>query len=321
MANADQILSLIRSHIEKDENQFLKIALQISAVEAKAGHAVLARSIQDLVNQKKSFRLASLPKQPFTQAVSSEFLLPIYEDSTLSDLILESSSLEQIKRIIIEFKRRTQLRQHNLDNRKRILLYGPSGTGKTMTASVISNEIGLNLYLVRSEKLITKFMGETSQNLAQVFDFITNVPAIYLFDEFDTLGTQRGNDNEVGEQRRILNTFLQLLDRGAEESIVLAATNNIDAIDKALFRRFDDVIRYQLPTLNEIKKYLKEQFCQYKNLSIHKIARLLEDMSFGEIKIVCSEVLKESILYDAEITEDAIKKVISQRIFAYKNIG
>lgn len=320
MANADQILSLIRSHIEKDENQFLKIALQISAVEAKAGHAVLARSIQDLVNQKKSFRLTALPKS-LTHAVSSEFLLPIYDDSTLPDLILEPSSLEQIKRVIIEFKRRIQLRQHNLDNRKRILLYGPSGTGKTMTASVIANEIGLNLYLVRSEKLITKFMGETSQNLAQVFDFITNVPAIYLFDEFDTLGTQRGNENEVGEQRRILNTFLQLLDRGAEESIVLAATNNIDAIDKALFRRFDDVIKYQLPTIAEIKEYLKEQFCRYKNLSISKIAKLFVDMSFGEIKIVCSEVLKESILYDAEITEESIKKVISQRIFAYKNIG
>lgn len=320
MANADQILSLIRSHIDKDDNLFIKIALQISAVEAKAGHAVLARSIQEIVNKKNSFRLASLQKT-FSQNITSDFLLPIYENVALSDLILEPSSLEQIQRIIIEFKKRIQLRQHNLDNRKRILLYGPSGTGKTMTASVIANEVGLNLYLVRSEKLITKFMGETSQNLAQVFDFISNVPAVYLFDEFDTLGTQRGNDNEVGEQRRILNTFLQLMDRGAEESLVLAATNNISSIDKALYRRFDDVVKYELPSLNEIKKFLKEQFCQYKNLSISRISKLFVDMSFGEIKIICSEVLKESILYNVEITEDSIKKVISQRIFAYKNIG
>lgn len=320
MANADQILSLIRSHIDKDDNLFIKIALQISAVEAKAGHAVLARSIQEIVNKKDSFRLAPLRKT-FSQNITSDFLLPVYENVALSDLILEPCSLEQIQRIIIEFKKRVQLRQHNLDNRKRILLYGPSGTGKTMTASVIANELGLDLYLVRSEKLITKFMGETSQNLAQVFDFISNVPAVYLFDEFDTLGTQRGNDNEVGEQRRILNTFLQLLDRGAEESLVLAATNNISSIDKALYRRFDDVIKYQLPSLNEIKKFLKEQFYQYKNLSISRISKLFVDMSFGEIKIICSEVLKESILYDVEITEDSIKKVISQRIFAYKNIG
>ena len=319
MANADQILSLIRSHIDRDDNQFLKIALQISAVEAKAGHAVLARSIQDLVNQKKSIRF-SLQK-PLSQTISSEFFLPIYESFNLSDLILDTSALEQIQRVIVEFKRRIQLRQHNLDNRKRVLFYGPSGTGKTMTASVIANEIGINLYLVRTEKLFTKFMGETSQNLAQVFDFITNVPAVYLFDEFDTLGSQRGNENEVGEQRRILNTFLQLLDRSAEESIVLAATNNIDAIDKALFRRFDDVVKFQLPGREEINKYLKEQFCRYKNLSIPKISKLFIDMSFGEIKIICSEVIKESILYNNEITEDSIKKIISQRVFAYRNIG
>ena len=320
MANADQILALIRSHVDGDNDMFIKTALQISAVEAKAGHAVFARSIQDLVKQNRSPRLQSL-QRPLMQSVNCEFLMPIHDNAAILDLILQEDALEQIKRIIIEHKQRLQLRQHNLDNRKRILLYGPSGTGKTMTASVIANELRMNLYLVRSEKLITKFMGETSRNLAEVFDIITDVPAVYLFDEFDTLGTQRGNDNEVGEQRRILNTFLQLIDRSAEESIVIAATNNIDSIDKALFRRFDDVIKFQLPSILEIKTYLKYQFCQHPYISTESIAALFEGMSFGEIKIVCSEVLKESILYGTTITAKLINKVISQRIFAYKEIS
>lgn len=320
MANADQILALIRSHVDGDNDMFIKTALQISAVEAKAGHAVFARSIQDLVKQNRSPRLQSL-QRPLMQSVNCEFLMPIHDNAAILDLILQEDALEQIKRIIIEYKQRLQLRQHNLDNRKRILLYGPSGTGKTMTASVIANELRMNLYLVRSEKLITKFMGETSRNLAEVFDIIADVPAVYLFDEFDTLGTQRGNNNEVGEQRRILNTFLQLIDRSAEESIVIAATNNIDSIDKALFRRFDDVIKFQLPSILEIKTYLKYQFCQHPYISTESIAALFEGMSFGEIKIVCSEVLKESILYGTTITAKLINKVISQRIFAYKEIG
>lgn len=320
MANADQILALIRSHVDGDNDMFIKTALQISAVEAKAGHAVFARSIQDLLKQNRSPRLQSL-QRPLMQSVNCEFLMPIHDNAAILDLILQEDALEQIKRIIIEYKQRLQLRQHNLDNRKRILLYGPSGTGKTMTASVIANELRMNLYLVRSEKLITKFMGETSRNLAEVFDIIADVPAVYLFDEFDTLGTQRGNDNEVGEQRRILNTFLQLIDRSAEESIVIAATNNIDSIDKALFRRFDDVIKFQLPSILEIKTYLKYQFCQHPYISTESIAALFEGMSFGEIKIVCSEVLKESILYGTTITAKLINKVISQRIFAYKEIG
>ena len=320
MANADQILALIRSHVDGDNDMFIKTALQISAVEAKAGHAVFARSIQDLLKQNRSPRLQSL-QRPLMQSVNCEFLMPIHDNAAILDLILQEDALEQIKRIIIEYKQRLQLRQHNLDNRKRILLYGPSGTGKTMTASVIANELRMNLYLVRSEKLITKFMGETSRNLAEVFDIIGDVPAVYLFDEFDTLGTQRGNDNEVGEQRRILNTFLQLIDRSAEDSIVIAATNNIDSIDKALFRRFDDVIKFQLPSILEIKTYLKYQFCQHPYISTESIAALFEGMSFGEIKIVCSEVLKESILYGTTITAKLINKVISQRIFAYKEIS
>ena len=128
---------------------------------------------------------------------------------------------------------------------------GGFGTGKTMTASVIASELGMTLYIVQMDKLITKYMGETSVKLRQIFDAIQHNVGVYLFDEFDAIGADRGLDNEVGEMRRILNSFLQFIEADSSESIVIAATNNKQMLDRALFRRFDDVLHYGLPTAEE----------------------------------------------------------------------
>lgn len=311
MANADQILSLIRNHLNNDDAQFRKVALQISAVEAKNGHVILARTIQELLSQRKT-SFGSIKLVPHNKDVDDLLLqLDVYD--SLRDMVIDEMVKEKIERVIKEYERREEFRKYGLTNRRKLLLYGMPGTGKTMTAGVLAKELNLPFFTVRTEKIITKFMGETGQKLSRVFDFIDEVPAVYLFDEFDAIGTQRGMENEVGEQRRILNTFLQLLERDLSDSFIVAATNAINSIDKAMFRRFDDIVEYHLPDIRQCQLLLREYLYTAKDLDFSMAAPLFEGMSHAEIKMICSDIFKESLLNDLPISMELVKIVIDKR--------
>ena len=311
MANADQILSLIRNHLNNDDAQCRKVALQISAVEAKNGHAVLARTIQELLSQRKT-SFSALKLIPRNKDVD-DLLLQVETYDCLKNMVTDKTLKEKIERVIKEFTKREELRKYGLANRRKLLLYGVPGTGKTMTAGVLAKELNLPLFIVRTEKVVTKFMGETGQKLSRIFDFIDEVPAVYLFDEFDAIGAQRGMENEVGEQRRILNTFLQLLERDSSDSFIIAATNAIDSIDKAMFRRFDDVIEYRLPDSGQRIHLLREYLYAAKELDYSMAAPLFEGMSHAEIKMVCSDIFKESLLNDVPMNIELVKMVVDKR--------
>lgn len=311
MATADQILSLIRNHINNDDAQFRKVALQISAVEARSGHAIIARTIQELLRQKNT-SLGTVHLVSKNKEVDDLLLqLDTYDD--IKSLILSSSVEEKLERIIKEYLKKETLRKYGLVNRRKLLLYGASGTGKTMTASVLAKEFNLPFFVVRTEKVVTKFMGETGQKLGRIFDFISEVPAVYLFDEFDAIGSQRGMDNEVGEQRRILNTFLQLLERDDSDSFIIAATNSIESIDKAMFRRFDDVIEYHLPDREQRLALLHEYLYAAKDLDFASAESLFEGMSHAEIKMLCSDIFKESLLNDKKIDLSLVQDIVNMR--------
>lgn len=158
-------------------------------------------------------------------------------------------------------------------------------------------------------------MGETSLKLSKIFDLISNVRGIYLFDEFDAIGMQRGMENEVGEMRRILNTFLQLMERDDSDSIIVAATNAKEVLDTALFRRFDDVIEYQLPDQQQIEILLKTQLEPFTTPDLHidKIAKALEGRSHAEITSVCADAIKESILSEQQLTDNIVIQAIEQK--------
>ena len=311
MATADQILSLIRNHLNNDDTQFRKVALQISAVEARSGHAIVARTIQELLNQKKTslgtVRLVSKNKD------IDDLLLQVDTYDDMTSLVLSQELKEKLDRVIKEYLKKETLSKYGLANRRKLLLYGASGTGKTMTASALAKEFNLPFFVVRTEKVVTKFMGETGQKLGRIFDFINDVPAVYLFDEFDAIGSQRGMDNEVGEQRRILNTFLQLLERDDSDSFIIAATNSIESIDKAMFRRFDDVIEYKLPDTEQRLALLREYLYTAKDLDFSSAEPLFDGMSHAEIKMVCSDIFKESLLNDRKIDLPLVQTIVNMR--------
>lgn len=311
MATADQILSLIRNHLNNDDTQFRKVALQISAVEARSGHAIVARTIQELLNQKKTslgtVRLVSKNKD------IDDLLLQVDTYDDMTSLVLNQELKEKLDRVIKEYLKKETLSKYGLANRRKLLLYGASGTGKTMTASALAKEFNLPFFVVRTEKVVTKFMGETGQKLGRIFDFINEVPAVYLFDEFDAIGSQRGMDNEVGEQRRILNTFLQLLERDDSDSFIIAATNSIESIDKAMFRRFDDVIEYKLPDREQRLALLREYLYTAKDLDFSSAEPLFDGMSHAEIKMVCSDIFKESLLNDKKIDLPLVQTIVNMR--------
>ena len=315
MATANQLKTLIKSHFEENNEKFNTVALQIAAHEAKLGHSNLANDIRQIIDNGKK----TSPKLKPLNSELQGLVLEVESDKKLTDLIVPSEIKDRINRIIREFTHRNRLLSHNLENRRKILFSGPPGTGKTMSASIISNELHLPIYVILMDKVVTKYMGETSAKLRQIFDLIVDRPAVYLFDEFDAIGSQRGKDNDVGEMRRVLNSFLQFLERDSSESLIIAATNNLGMLDQALFRRFDDVIHYNLPSDEEKMQLLKSRLGKNvtsKDMNI--LLPMLENLSHAEINQACLDAIKESVLNNTDISLSLIEKTIKERTMAYK---
>jgi SpoVK/Ycf46/Vps4 family AAA+-type ATPase len=318
MPTAEQLKSLVKAHYEPSNERFTTITLQIAAHEAQLGHMALADELKKIIDKAKQYR----PKLHNINSELQGLLIQVEPSTRLSNLVLPNRIIERIKRIENEFIQKEKLRHHDLKNRRKILFSGPPGTGKTMTAYVIAHELKMPLNIILIDKLVTKFMGETSAKLRQVFDYIRDNQAVYLFDEFDAIGTERAKDNDIGEMRRVLNSFLQFIERDESESIILAATNNLSLLDQALFRRFDDVLHYQLPEDNEKIKLIENNLGSFKgDFNIQDIVGKIGDLSHAEITQACSDAVKEAILTDRKkIEANDLLKMIEERKSAYHKV-
>ncbi|MEG0864560.1 MAG: ATP-binding protein [Clostridia bacterium] len=314
MATVEQIKQLIRYHYERSDEKFKTTVLQIAASEAKAGHSTQARELKDI--------LEKLGKGIVLQFKPANSLFDIIAPSVrLDELVVSQEIGDRIRKIIQEYRQRDKLRKFGLDNRRKILIEGPSGTGKTMTASVLACELNLSLFTIQMDKLISKFMGETSSKLRQLFESIEQCPGVYLFDEFDAIGADRSFDNEVGEMRRVLNAFLQLIEGDSSDSIIVAATNNNQMLDQALYRRFDDVLHYTLPTEKEIIHLFSLKLGTYfGSVSIaDNTVKAAYGLSQAEVTRICDELIKAAILNEQAFSNKQLRLLISERSCVYRS--
>lgn len=325
MAIANQIKALLKSHVDGDDALFLSIAMQMAAQEAKKGHGNLAKEIRDLIDSAKSRpKFAESKAIPLAKPKGelSQLLNVSYPQIRLVDMVLSENIQAKLDRLIKEHKHVQKLRTHGLSPRKKLLLVGPPGTGKTMTASVLAGELGLPLFIVRLESLMTKYMGETAGKLRLIFDAIEQTRGVYLFDEFDSIGSQRGNTNDVGEIRRVLNSFLQMIEQDTSDSLLIAATNHHELLDHALFRRFDDLIEFDLPGNNEIITALKSKLAVFKTSRIlwKKVAEAALTLSYGDITRACEDAIKDAIIHNKEVVSqvDLINAIKERRLVRYK---
>ena len=325
MARAQQLKALLRSHLEGDEDRFYSVAMQIAAHEAKLGHGKLAQELRTLIDESKKrrgTRSAEVVRRSHDELGN---LLEIsYPKARLGEMILGSALSEQIVRIVREQRHAAQILEHGLMPRCKLLLVGPPGTGKTLTASVLAGELRLPLLQVRLDGLITKFMGETAGKLRQIFDSTGRTRGVYLFDEFDAIGSKRGLANDVGEIRRVLNSFLQMIEQDRSHSLVIAATNHPFILDAALFRRFDDVLYYDLPDKSHIVELLKARLAGVAENGVrwNCLGSSAVGISHAEVTRTANEVLKDALINErAKVKESDIRAMLAERMRIAERLG
>ncbi len=320
MTNARQIISMIRSHAAGDDDRFLSIAEEIAGDAERAGKTKVAEEVQRLVDSIRA-DTASRSGQRVTPLAKARgelagLIRASYPEETLSDLVLSPGLERQVRRVVREHRERAALEERGLRPRRKFLFSGPPGTGKTMTAAAIAGELGLPLFTILLDGVITKFMGETAAKLRLIFDAMQTTRGVYFFDEVDALATRRGSDNDIGEARRMLNSFLQFLEEENSGAIVIAATNHRTLLDPAIFRRFHGSFLYGTPSAEEARKVMRNHLVQFDRDAIdwQAVDAATSDLSHADLAAAAEDAARDAVLENGGIlTAELLVRALHDR--------
>lgn len=323
--NADLYKRLFRSIFSEDIDSLKKVAHLIIEGERKNGHNVLANSLEKISQQtiihksNSKFKTVfgnDLSSLPVTRRDNAPLVSYIPREQLKHHMILPNETEERLFRIENEFAARERLSKHNLYPRRKILLYGPPGCGKTLSAERLAWNLGLPLLKVRFDSLISSYFGESASNLRSVFDYCKREPVVLLLDECDFIAKSRVTTQDVGEVPRIVNMLLMLLDEYDSPGLIIATTNLKVTLDEALFRRFDDVIEISLPTENEIKELLQVTLSSMKTISgidWDQLSIKLKGHSYASVVAIAQNSAKNCILEGLKAIEIRhLEKAISE---------
>ncbi|MGF1645972.1 MAG: AAA family ATPase [Kineosporiaceae bacterium] len=320
MATAAQMKALVDSHATGDDARFYSVALQVAASAARSGHNVFAGELRDLVDSVRRRETHRRTPKPVPVARPrgelSDLLSVSYPEARLADLVVDESLAGRLQRIVLEQRQSEALLAQGFRPQRRLLLVGPPGTGKTLTAAALAGELHLPMFAIRLDGLITKMMGETAAKLRLVFDALTETRGVYLFDEVDALAGERARTNDVGEIRRVLNSFLQFLEQDQSDSLVVAASNHPQILDRALFRRFDAVLEYRAPTDDVARRVLLNRLTVLADPGIDwpPVLSAARGLSHAELTSAAETAAKSVILSGGgQVTTDTLLDALDER--------
>ncbi|MCT8970695.1 AAA family ATPase [Microbaculum marinisediminis] len=313
MARGELMKKLLASYGRDDE--FRAVAEQIIDEEEKKNNRVLARSLRntlDAAPARQSKPKALAPLIPFPEA-AGDFIELVEPTHSKQDIVLSSENTRVFLGLMKEFRRAEEIRRRGLPVRSKLLFCGPPGCGKTLCAEIFACELGLPLYIVKLDRLISSYLGETATNVRKIFEFARKQPSVLFFDEFDALARARDESGEHNELRRVVNSLLIFIDRITPKGFLVAATNLDKSLDEAIWRRFDEVIWFDKPDRRLTERFLRMKF---KNITVAfdpiSYAANLGGYSFAEIDRVSTQAIKSAIIEKRkEVRESDFRKAIS----------
>ncbi|MCY4201337.1 MAG: ATP-binding protein [Aestuariivita sp.] len=311
MARSDLLISLVKAGSSGDRKSVQSVAEAIIAEEKAKNHNVLAERLSKALhlngNGHHSTRMISNGR-----ACGHEFLLELTPELRLDDLTLSDLNMRACLDLIEEQQRSSLLRAHSLEPRHRVLLSGPPGNGKTSLAEAIADALALPLFVVRYEAMIGSYLGETASRLKRVFDYARTTPCVLFFDEFDTVGKERGDEHETGEIKRVVTSLLMQIDDLPSYTITVAATNHSELLDRAVWRRFQLRLSLKAPTHSELTVYFKkvaDSMDQSLGRTPSTIAKTLGAISYAEAEEFCRDVRRRHVL---AMGQKPLKAIVSE---------